>query len=82
MTQLLKSEEFRLSIKLRMKVPKDLKMQRGRLMVGGFLAHVSQVLLCAPMNFICLLFTNKSLLLCCSAHLLIYIYINKFLSDA
>lgn len=37
MTLLLKSEQFGLPIKLKMKVPKDLKIHGGRLMVGGIL---------------------------------------------
>lgn len=37
MTLLLKSKQFGLPINLKMKVPKDLKIQGGRLMVGVIL---------------------------------------------
>lgn len=71
-TLLLKFKQFGLSIKLKMNVPKELKIRERRLMVGGFLYHASQAVLCAPMIFICLSITNKSSLLCCSysSHLL------------
>lgn len=59
-TLLLKFKPFGLSTKLKRNVPKVLKIQRGRLMVGGLLYCASQVVLYAPMIFICLSITNKA----------------------
>lgn len=53
-------------MKLKMNVLEVLKIQRRQLMVGGYLHHASQAVLCAAMIFICLSIPNKISPLCYS----------------